>query len=333
MRARAVRPGLGLGLVLAGCAVAGCGAPTPARPEGVVRVGVALTPDGLGDLALNDSALAGLDRARKDADIEPVTAAARAGETDADREARVRNLAGRGLPMVVALGSAYTAPVERVAASFPRTRFLIVDPAGCAVTGRNVMGACFHPEKAAYLAGAAAALRSRTGVLGFVGGRDAWTARFQRGFEAGARKARPDVRLLPARFAASPAEGRAAAKAETDAGADVVFQAAGGAGEAVVQTVAAAGRYVVGSVGDQYAQPRLAAYRDRILTSALVRVDLAVARFVHTALPGAGFLQGTVKLDLASGGAAYSTAGGHLEDLRPRLERLKYAEIDHPTRM
>lgn len=313
--------------------IAACSFAPAAPPPGPLRVGVALTSDGLGDLALNDSAMSGLDRARKDTEIEPVTAPARAGETDADRESRIRDLAGRGLPMVIALGSAYTAPVEKVATAFPRTRFLVVDPSGCNITGANVMGACFHPEQAAYLVGAAAALRSRTGVLGFVGGRDAWTARFQRGYEAGARRARPGVRLLPARFAGNAGEGRAAAKAETDAGADVVFQAAGGAGEAVVQAVASAGRDAVGSVTDQYAQPRLAAYRDRVLSSALVRVDLAVASFVQDAHPGTAFRHKVTDYDLGRNGADYSTSGGRLEDLRPRLEELRYSLIDHPGRL
>ncbi|MEV5568476.1 BMP family ABC transporter substrate-binding protein [Spirillospora sp. NPDC052269] len=320
-------------VALVGTLTAACSLAPAAPPPGPLRVGVALTPDGLGDLALNDSALSGLDRARKDAEIEPVTAPARAGETDADRTSRIRDLAERGLPMVVALGSAYTAPVEKVAASYPRTRFLVVDPSGCRVSGANVMGACFHPEQAAYLVGAAAALRSRTGVLGFVGGHDAWTARFQRGYEAGASKARPGVRLLPGRNAGNADEGRAAAKAETDAGADVVFQAAGGAGEAVTQAVASAGRYVIGGVTDQYAQPRLAAYRDHILSSALVRVDLAVASFVQDAYPGTAFRHKVTDYDLGRDGADYSTSGGRLEDLRPPLEKLRYFLIDHPGRL
>ncbi|MEV4253056.1 BMP family ABC transporter substrate-binding protein [Spirillospora sp. NPDC049652] len=302
-------------------------------PPGPIRVGVALTPDGVGDLALNDSALAGLDRARKDAEFEPVTAPARTGETDGDRESRIRDLAGRGLTMVIAVGSAYTVPVEKVAPAYPRTRFLVLDPSNCAIHGANVMGTCFHPEQAAYLVGAAAALRSRTGVLGFVGGRDAWTPRFQQGYEAGARKARPGVRLLPARYAGNADEGRAAAKAATDAGADVVFQAAGGAGEAVVRAVASAGRYVIGSVGDQYAQPRLAAYRDHILSSAIVQVDLAVASFAQNAYPGSSFRHKVTDFDLSKDGADYSTSGGRLEDLRPRLEKLRYALIDHPDRL
>ncbi|MGK5557991.1 BMP family lipoprotein [Actinomadura kijaniata] len=315
--------------VLAVTAGACGGQPFPPRTP--VTVGLALEAGGLGDLSYNDAAIAGLDRIRTNAEVRVTQAAARPGEPEADRETRLRTLA-RDNGMVIALGAAYTHAVERAAKAFPKVKFLVIDPERCKVRGANVAGACFRTEQGAYLAGAAAALKTRSNTIGFVGGTGyPDVGRFQAGYEAGARAVRPGIRILPARYVTTPEEAGKAAREQLDAGADIIFQAAGRSGAAVADTVRAAGRQVIGSGSDQYHLPALAGARDHVLTSALKRVDVAVHTFFL--LSADGFRPGPETYDLKLDGVGYSTSGGRLDDVTTRLDALRLAIIDREVKV
>ncbi|MFI6517209.1 BMP family protein [Spirillospora sp. NPDC050679] len=306
-----------------------CGA-SATTPKGTFTIGLALEAGGLGDLSYNDVAVSGIDRIRTTAEVRLSQATARPNEPEGDRETRLRTLA-QGNRMVIALGPAYTRAVERTAKAFPKVKFLVVDPERCKVSGANVAGACFRTEQGAYLAGAAAALKTKSNVIGFIGGTgypDA--ARFQAGYEAGAKATRPDIRILPARYVSTEKEAREAAEQQLDGGADIVFQAAGRPGAAVIAAVAGAGRQVIGSGADQHHLPALASSREHILTSALKRVDLAV--FLFFVLSADGFKTGIENYDLKLDGVGYATAGGRLDDVAPRLDALRLALLDRKVK-
>jgi basic membrane protein A len=219
-------------------------------------------------------------------------------------------LARRGLNPIVAVGPGYAGPVRGIAREIPKTRFLELDPDECAGLGTNVLVACFADEQAAFLAGAAAALKSRTGTVAAVPGEG---PRLWASFQAGARRARPGVRVVSAPAAEAIRRG-----------ADVLFA---DAGPDAIRAAAAAGRYAIGFDVDCYLQPKIADAKAAILTSLVRRADLAVSLYLlrvgrRSSLPG------TIKFDLVNAGIAYTRSSGRVEDIRAELDALKAGVID-----
>jgi basic membrane lipoprotein Med (substrate-binding protein (PBP1-ABC) superfamily) len=314
-----------------------CGGKKASDTEGAgdkktLKVGLAFDIGGRGDQSFNDSAAAGLDRVKKDLSITTEEISAKPDEPDADKESRLRLLANKGYNPVIGVGFAYTTSIVKVAKDFPDTKFLVVDADQCKVEGANVAGACFSEEQGSYLVGAAAALKSKTGTIGFIGGVNVpLIHKFQAGYEAGAKAARPDIKIVPAKYLTqppnfdgfkNPALGNEAAKGQLDAGADVIYHAAGGAGIGVIKTAGADGKWAIGVDSDQYNQPAVADVKNHILTSMVKRVDVAVFDFVSSVSDNS-FKAGTKKYDLSNDGVGYATSGGHVEDIKAKLEAYK----------
>jgi basic membrane protein A and related proteins len=135
-----------------------------------IKVGLAFDIGGRGDQSYDDAAAAGLDRVRSELEIQTKELPAKPDEADGDKQARLHLLAQSGFNPVIGVGSLYTAPVVKVAKDFPNIKFLVVDADQCKVTGSNVEGACFAEEQGSYLVGVAAALKSHSGTIGFIGG-------------------------------------------------------------------------------------------------------------------------------------------------------------------
>ena len=324
----------GAALLLSAAACGGKQASDSGGEDGkkTLKVGLAFDIGGRGDQSFNDSAAAGLDRVKKDLNITTEEISAKPDEPDADKESRLRLLANRGYNPVIGVGFAYTNAINKVAKDFPQTKFLVVDADQCKVEGNNVLGACFSEEQGSFLVGAAAALKSKTGTIGFIGGVNVpLIHKFQAGYEAGAKAARPDIKIVPAKYLTqppnfdgfkNPALGNEAAKGQLDAGADVIYHAAGGAGIGVIKTVGADGKWAIGVDSDQYNQPAVADVKDHILTSMIKRVDLAVYDFVNS-VSGNTFQAGTKKYDLSNDGVGYATSGGQVDDIKAKLETYK----------
>ena len=319
---------------------AGCGGKKTTSDSGgaggeakkTLKVGLAYDIGGRGDQSFNDAAARGLDRVKSELNIQTKELSAKPDEPDSDKEARLKLLASGGFNPVVGVGFAYTAPITKVAKDFPNTKFLVVDADQCKVSGANVEGACFSEEQGSFLVGAAAALKSKTGTIGFIGGVNVpLIHKFWAGYEAGAKAAKPDIKVLPAKYLTQPpnfngfkdpALGSDAAKGQLDAGADVIYHAAGGAGIGVIKTVGAAQKLAIGVDSDQYNQPAVANVKDFILTSMVKRVDVAVFDFVK-AVADNTFTAGTKKYDLSNDGVGYATSGGKVDDIKAKLDQYK----------
>ncbi len=302
--------------------------------SGGLKVGLAYAIGGPGDHGFNDSALAGLDRAQKQlsGSVGSVRAlTARANETEKDQYDRLSLLCEAGYNPVIAVGFTYagadptTGPLARAAKDCPQTHFAIVDDES--VSEPNVANLVFADEQGSYLVGVAAASKSASGIIGFVGACPAPViTRFLAGYQAGARSVKPDIVIRPAYVSTDPAhcDFTDTATAKTVAaglyagGADVVFQAAGGAGIGVFEAAADAGKLAIGADEDQYetVPERL---RSVILTSMVKRVDVAVFDFIENASKGR-FTPGVRRYDLADDGLTYATSGGKITDLVPLLD-------------
>jgi basic membrane protein A len=314
---------------------------TSGSPKSSLKVGMAYDIGGRGDQSFNDAAAAGLDKATSELGITSKEAEATNGEADSAKEERLRVLAQAGYNPVIAVGFAYSAAVAKVAKEFPDTHFAIIDDE--AAVGDNITNLVFAEEQGSFLVGAAAALKTKKNNIGFIGGVDVpLIHKFEAGYEAGAKAVTPNIKIQvkyltqPPDFGGfgDPAKGQTAAAGMYDAGADIVYAAAGGSGAGVFKAAAAAKGLAIGVDSDQYktADP---AVQSVIMTSMLKRVDVAVYDYIKNATTG-NYAAGTVRYDLSKDGVGYATSGGQVDDIASKLDDFKQkiisGEITVPTK-
>jgi basic membrane protein A len=237
--------------------------------------------------------------------------------TAAQREQGVLRMAERGAQPVVAIGFPYAPAVDKVARAHPKTMFAIVD---AVVDLPNVQSFVYREHEASFLAGMAAAMASRSGKVGFVGGMDIPLVRkFACGFEQGAKYANPKVEVSTSLIGPTPAawtdpvRGAELTRAQVKQGVDVVFSAAGASGLGIMQTARDAGILAIGVDSNQNGL-----HPGTILTSVLKRVDLAVQQAFDGVKPGItalGLKEGGVGLAMDEHNAALVTPA-----MRARLD-------------
>ena len=292
------------------------------------KVGLAFDVGGQGDLSFNDSALVGLTKAVDELDATCTTGEAAADEPESAREDRLRAMADAGMNPIIGVGFAYSEAVNVVAPDYPDTNFAVIDgfdPDDEA--NDNVAYLGFAEEQGSYLVGAAAAEKSETGHIGFVGGVHMdLIKKFEAGYVAGAKSVNPDIVVDVAYIQESdlkgfgdPAGGKSAATAMYDNGADVVYHAAGASGSGVFEAATEADAWAIGVDSDQY----LSAPADQqahILTSMLKRVDVATYSMIESIANGAPLVSYTT-YDLAGDGVGYATSGGFVDDIKADLDK------------
>ena len=307
-------------------------ASSSAAPESDIKVGLAYDVGGRGDRSFNDAAAAGLDKAVAELGIEKEELSPNA--SGSDRGDNLRSLAEGGFNPVIAVGFAYAESLASVAVDHPDTTFLIVDDAS--IKAPNVKALLFAEEQGSFLVGAAAALKSKTGNVGYIGGVETpLLKKFEAGFAAGAKQVKPDIKVQakylsqPPDFSGfgSPDKGRETANGMYDAGADVVYAAAGGSGTGVFQAALAKKALAIGVDSDQYESIGDATLQPVILTSMLKRVDVAVFQTLEKFSKDEEIPAETV-FDLEVDGVGYSESGGFVTDIKPQLEELKAKIID-----
>lgn len=281
------------------------------------KIAVAYDLGGRGDGGFNDLAYAGAAAAAETTGAEVVESSARAEDTDAERTARLTLMAESGANPIIAVGYLYAPSVEEVAAKFPDIWFAIVDDD--TVKADNVVSLMFAAEQGSFLVGAAAALESSTGSVGFIGGVNTPLINaFEAGFTAGAEAAVADIEVQasyltqPPDFNGfnDPQRGNEAAQGMYDAGVDIVFAAAGGSGIGVFEAASSTGNRAIGVDNDQYESTE-APLNEVVLTSMLKRVDVGVQRFIESVADGT-VEAGTAMFDIETDGVGYSTSGDFL---------------------
>ena len=215
------------------------------------------------------------------------------------REQAVRRMAERGANPIVGVGFSQGSAIEKGAKDFPKQQFAIID---FVVDLPNVQSVVFKEHEGSFLVGMMAALASKTGKVGFVGGMDIPLIRkFQCGYEQGAKFANPKVEVFANMTGTTPtawndpARGGELAKAQFAKGADVIFAAAGGTGIGVYQAAKDGGKLAIGVDSNQnHLQP------GTMLTSMVKRVDVAVYNAFKGTKPG------VQSLGLKEGGVDYA---------------------------
>lgn len=294
-----------------------------------LRIGMVYDVGGRGDLSFNDMAYAGLSRAQKEfgdrvstKDLEP----AAGGE---NREELLRLLAGEKYDLIFGIGFLFTDSITRVAKAFPGVKFGIVD--GFIDKEPNVVSLLFNEHEGSFLVGAAAALKSKTGKVGFVGGmKIPLIEKFEAGYIAGAKYINPKI-VVFSDYAGTtgeafrdPVKGKELATAQYDRGADIIYHASGGTGIGVFEAASAKKRWAIGVDADQSltVKPDQRAW---ILTSMVKRVDVAVYSTIKALVAGK-YKAGVQAFGLKEGGVGYAVNDhnrAQIQDIIPRLEALK----------
>ena len=327
---------------VAALALAGCGTSTEKTPSASgstttaasgLKVGMAYDVGGRGDQSFNDAAAKGLDKAKADLKADTKEATAVVGEPESAREERLQQLIDAGYTNLVAVGFAYAPAVKKVAAANPDVKFALIDSTDA--TGANIENLTFAENEGSFLVGAAAALKSKTGNIGFIGGVNVdLIKKFEAGYTMGAKTVNPAIKVQvkyltqPPDFSGfgDPAKGKTAAEGMFQQGADVVYAAAGGSGSGMFTAASAAGKMAIGVDSDQ-ALTAPAAVKASIITSMLKKVDVATFDFIKSLTEGK-FTAGTKVYDLKVGGVGYSTTGGKIDDIKAKLDDFKTQIID-----
>jgi basic membrane lipoprotein Med (substrate-binding protein (PBP1-ABC) superfamily) len=300
-----------------------------------LKVGVAYDVGGRGDRSFNDSAIAGAEAA-----IEEHGGEVQDLSPNADASNRVElltQLADEGYNPIIAVGFAYGEVIGDVVAQYPDTTFAIVDSSVAELGADNLVGLLFAEEQGSFLAGVAAALKTETDHIGFVGGVEiGLIQKFEAGYVAGAQAVNPDITIdvqyiSPAGDFSGfgdPARGKIVAQGMFDKGADIVYHAAGGSGTGVFEAAAAAQGRAIGVDSDQYNTVDDPAQQAVIMTSMLKRVDNAVQAFIDDFVNDEVEGGTDIVYDLESEGVGLSESGGFIDDIKDQIDEYKQKIID-----
>jgi len=283
--------------VLAAALLAGCGSSSKSSSSGSTssttstagkKAYVVLITDvgQLNDHGFNQLAYEGLKRAEKNLGVRGDVFQS---PSSADYVPNLATAARKGADLVISVGFDQANSIAKVAKQFPNTHFAIIDVDWNDLPGKpkNVEGLIFREQEVGYLAGYLAGLveKSQGGsnTIGSVGGqKQPPVDRYIAGYQAGARKADPGVKLLNAYSQdwVDQAKCKQAALSQIAAGAGIVFQVAGGCGLGVLDAAKERNVWGIGVDADQsYLGPE-------VLTSAMKRVDTSVYDTIKQVLAG-----------------------------------------------
>jgi basic membrane protein A len=317
---------LGMG-VLAACgddeSSDGGGGGTSTSAKKKVKIGVVTDTGGLNDRSFNALAYKGLKQAKADlgADIRVLISKA-----NSDYVPNLSTLARQKYDLIVANGFLMAGATEKVAKSFPNTNFAIIDYSQGLMKSKpkNVKGLLFKEQEAGYLVGYLAGLyvKDKGGkqVVSTVGGQkippvDHYIA----GFQAGAKKANPQLQTLNAyaQVFDDPAKGKELALNQIADGSQVIFQVAGQSGLGALDAAKEKGVKGIGVDADQRY------LGDQILTSALKKVDNAVFQTAKDVQAGTFKAGSDTVFDLKSQGVGVGSMAPDVEKYKAQLDKIQ----------
>jgi basic membrane protein A len=275
-----------------------------------VKVGVVFDVGGRGDKSFNDGAYIGGERAEKELGahvrfIEP-------GD-GSDRESGLRLLAAEGMDLVIGVGFIFSDDLTLLAKEYPNTKFAGVDySVGTDKAGNqiqpppNLAALKFREEEGSFLVGALAALMSKTGKVGFVGGMNfPLIHKFEAGYRAGVKHVCPKCTVIsqyagvtPEAFR-NPGRGKELALSQYQQGVDIIYHASGSTGLGVFEAARQTHKLAIGVDADQYNEAP-----GFILTSMVKGVDVSVLKATAWVKDGT-FKGGIYQLGLKEGGVNY----------------------------
>lgn len=282
-----------------------------------VRVGVIIDVGGLGDQSINDMANDAMKQAAADFGVttklmEP---------TDISQFVDMnQSLAQAGYNVII--NNCYSAEtaVATVADMYPDTWFLIIDTT---VDKPNVISANYETHEGSFLAGAVAAMKSESGIIGFVGGMQIPTIeRYEKGYIAGAQHINPDIQVIVKyigndsnAFSDAP-KGKALSEDLVSNRADVIYHAAGGSGLGVIDCCQEKGVWAIGVDVDQSSIAP-----ETVLTSMMNHGEIAIHDTVDAYVNGKE-INHDYRLSIENGGVGLADSKHFTDEIRATIADL-----------
>jgi basic membrane protein A and related proteins len=339
---RGVRVGallVALGLMVAACGGGDEGGDTGTGGDAAEakKVGLVFDSAGRGDKSFNDSAAAGLDAAKQKLGDQIEVKDLTPNKDGSNRKEILDSLVGDGYQLLFGIGFAFTPDIVASAKENTDVQFAGVDVFDNLCTQKaNLTCLGFKEHEGSFLVGAAAALKTESNTVGFIGGQEVeLIKKFEAGYKAGVEYINEtegkDVKVV-ADYAGTtiqaftdPAKGRELALKQIGQGADVLYHAAGSTGNGMIAEAAANQKYAIGVDSDQSltASP---AEQKWILTSMLKRVDTAVQATIERFVAGQ-LTEGSVQsFGVKEGGVDYAKNEFNKEllgDMTTQLDEIK----------
>jgi basic membrane protein A len=310
----------GLALVAAACgggndnggsSSGGGGATTTAK-----KIGIVFDIGGKGDKSFNDSADRGATEAKNKLGDKVEIKTVEPNADGSNRKELLDGLAAEDYGLIFGVGFLFSEDIAKSAKENPDVKYAVIDGFDPLCTqNKNLTCLGFKEQEGSFLVGAAAALKTKSNVVGFVGGQvGALIQRFQAGYQAGVKyiadQKGKKVKVLvdyagttPQAFR-DPAKGKELALKQIGQGADVIYHASGGTGAGVIAACAQKQKYAIGVDSDQ-SLTASAAEQKWILTSMLKRVDNAVLQTIQQQVDGT-LKGGVTTFGLKEGGVDYA---------------------------
>ncbi|MDB5395502.1 MAG: hypothetical protein JWM91_3008 [Rhodospirillales bacterium] len=271
---------------------------------------------GRDDSSFNEAALKGANQFKAETGIDYFSADA---TTQSDHETALRTVAGQGASIIVAVGVAYSKAVGVAAKEFPGTEFTVIDGD---VGGPTIESVTMREQEGSYLVGMMAAMASKSGKIGFIGGINMPLIRkFAAGYKLGAWRINPHIEILEdhvgvdARPWNDPARAAVLAAEQLRKGADVIFAAAGASGLGVYKEASKAGKLAIGVDTNQNG-----VFPGSMLTSMVKRVDVVVAHAFMSARDGT-WSAGVNNLGLANGAVGWALDDNNRALVTPAMQQ------------
>jgi basic membrane protein A len=293
-----------------------------------LRIGIVFDKGGKDDKSFNNAAYRGAMKAKDDFKVFVKYIEA---TDDSAYDGALRAFAHKDFNLIIAIGVSQAEAIKKVSHAFPDKHFAIVD---AEVDASNVRSLLFQEQEGCYLVGAAAAMASHTGKIGFLGGMDIpLIRRFEMGYIAGAKKINPKIQMVSNFIGVTseawnnPAKAKELAMDQYGDGVDVVFAAAGASNSGLFDAAEESGKYAIGVDSNQdWVKPGL------VLTSMLKRVDQAVYSAISDASRG-NYSSGVQRFGLVNGGVDYSSDEFNEKILTPEMKaKLDSLKADIITR-
>jgi basic membrane protein A len=314
--------------------VASSAVAAPSARHATFKVGLVTDIGGLNDHGFNHLAYLGLQKAHKKFGVE---IGVHQSTSQADYIPNMSSFAQQGYNLVIAVGFLMYDDVKTVASKFPNTKFMIIDNGWSSGDPSNLEGTLFHEQEAGYLVGYLSGLlyKGQSVYMSTVGGQKIPPVdRYIAGFQAGAKKADPKVKLLNGYSQDFVAQDKCKnlALQQIGQGSQVVFQVAGGCGLGALDAAKQKGVWGIGVDADQ------AYYGPEVLTSAMKRVDVDVLTTIKQVQAG-NFRGGTTyEFDLQNNGVGYGKVSSKVPQsdiakVNAVEQKIKSGAITVPTKI
>ena len=255
--------------------------------EAKIKVAFVTSKSGMGDRSFNDMIDQGMKRAVKELDIDYVIIQPR---SISEFQPSLARAAAQGFDIIIGSSFDMIKPMQAVAAAFPNQKFGLVD-VGPDPVAPNVVSSVTKDWEGSFLVGVIAAKVSKTGTIGFVGGKDIPIIhRFFVGYYYGSKMAKPEVKVLESYSGTftDPAAGKEYTLALVNQGSDINFAVAGATSAGVIDAAKTSNTFAIGVDSDQnYMAP------GHVLTSMVKRVDTQAFDMIKSVVDGS-FKGGTV---------------------------------------